>query len=194
MTWDTFHRRGEVLRTVLEHAETYRDGVLPMELPGVKETFGNELTLLGTLQLRWHTRLSGAIERELMGRPVDLETAVLEAWRATAAELPGVRMILDDAAASPSSAEIAEVLEKARRKDWTLMAAMAGRAAPADRSAARLGREIERRARAAYRPGAASSGASRDMARCGAWRPHRASPTRSPFGWNFPRGGRRQVS
>ena len=64
MTWDAFHRRGEVLRNVLEHAETHRDGALPMELPGVAETFGDELTLLGALQLRWHTRLAGAIERD----------------------------------------------------------------------------------------------------------------------------------
>ncbi|HET8982469.1 MAG TPA: hypothetical protein VFN47_07265, partial [Pedococcus sp.] len=84
MTWDAFHRRGEVLRNVLDHAETHRDGALPMELPGVAETFGDETTLLGALQLRWHTRLAGTIERELMGQPMDLESAVMTAWRKTA--------------------------------------------------------------------------------------------------------------
>src|SRR3546814_12105963 len=77
MTWDAFHRRGEVLRNVLEHAETHRDGRLPMELAGVAETFGDELSLLGALQLRWHTRLAGSIERELLGRPMDPAAAVM---------------------------------------------------------------------------------------------------------------------
>jgi len=169
MTWDAFHRRGEVLRDVLDHAHDHRDGVLPMELPGVAETFGDELTLLGALQLRWHTHLSGAIERELMEQPVDLETAVLDAWRSTAADLPGVRMILDRAAATPASDEIAGALDRSRRKEWTLMASMAGKASPSDRAAARVGRALEHRARLAYRPAAtpatqASSGRRRAVA------------------------------
>lgn len=152
MTWDAFHRRGEVLRNVLAHAEAHRDGVLPMELPGVVETFGDELTLLGALQLRWHTRLAGAIERELMSQPLDLEAAVMTAWRTTAADLAGVRAILDAHTAQPGSEEIARMLDKAHRKDWTLMAAMAGKASPADKGAAAVGRAIEQKARAAYRP------------------------------------------
>lgn len=39
-----------------------RDGLLPMDVIGVAEAFGDELTLLGALQLRWHTRLAGRIE------------------------------------------------------------------------------------------------------------------------------------
>lgn len=152
MTWDAFHRRGEVLREVLAHAEAHRDGALPMELPGVAETFGDELTLLGTLQLRWHTHLAGAIERELMHRPLELETAVVTAWRRAAGDLAGVREILDACIRSPSSEEMARMLDTAHRKDWTLMAAMAGKASPSDHRAARVGEDIERRARAAYRP------------------------------------------
>ena len=153
MTWDAFHRRGEVLRNVLDYAETHRDGVLPMELPGVAETFGDEVTLLGALQLRWHTRLAGAIERELMGQPMELETAVVTAWRRTAADLAGLRAILDTCTEAPVSEEMARMLDKAHRKDWTLMAAMAGKASPADDAAAGVGRAIERKARQAYRPG-----------------------------------------
>jgi len=123
-----------------------------MELPGVAETFGDELTLLGALQLRWHTRLAGTIERELMGHPVDLESAVKTAWRKAATELAGLRAILDAYTESPVSEEMAEMLEKAHGKDWTLMAAMAGKAAPADSAAVRIGRAIEQEARAAYRP------------------------------------------
>ena len=155
MTWDAFHRRGEVLRNVLDHAETHRDGTLPMELPGVAETFGDELTLLGAVQLRWHTRLAGAIERELMGQPMDLESAVVAAWRKTATELVGLRAILDAYTEAPRSADMAEMLDKAHGKDWTLMAAMAGKASPADHRAARVGHAIEQKAREAYRPSAA---------------------------------------
>lgn len=167
MTWDTFHRRGEVLRTVLEHAETRRDGALPMELPGVAETFGDEITLLGALQLRWHTRLAGAIERELMGPVGDLEEAVTRGWIAAARDLAGVRAILDAHTTEPGSPEIARMLDTGHRKDWTLLAAMAGQAAPGDHRAAETGRRIEQRARGAYRPQARPSGRGRHAAASG---------------------------
>lgn len=152
MTWDAFHRRGEVLRNVLQHAESHRDGALPMELPGVTETFGDETALLGALQLRWHTRLAGTIERELMNAPGDLELAVVSAWRKAAADLAGVRAIIDACTDAPVSDEMAEMLAKAHAKDWTLMAAMAGKASPSDSAAASAGRAIEQKARDAYRP------------------------------------------
>jgi len=128
-----------------------------MEMPGVAETFGDAGTLLGALQLRWHTHLAGAIERELMGQPMDLESAVLSAWRKTATELAGLRAILDACSAAPASEEMARMLDTAHRKDWTLMAAMAGKASPADDRAADVGRVIEQKARAAYRPDAGRS-------------------------------------
>ena len=164
MAWDAFHRRGEVLRNVLEHAETHRDGALPMEMPGVAETFGDEVSLLGTLQLRWHTRLAGAIERELMGNPMDLEAAVMTAWRITATELTGLRAILDAYTAKPISPEMAAMLDRAHRKDWTLMAAMAGKASPSDRGAARVGRGIEQKARDVWRTSARPRNAGRHAA------------------------------
>lgn len=167
MTWDAFHRRGEVLRNVLEYAETHRDGVLPMELPGVAETFGDELTLLGALQLRWHTRLAGSIERELMSQPMDLESAVMTAWRKTATDLAGLRAIIDAYTAEPRSEEMAQMLGKANRKDWTLMAAMAGKASPSDKGAARVGRTIEQSARTAYRPSARPGTVGRHAASSG---------------------------
>jgi hypothetical protein len=126
-----------------------------MELAGVAETFGDELTLLGALQLRWHTRLAGSIERELMGQPTELEAAVISAWRKTATELAGLRAIIDAYTEEPGSEEMAQMLDTAHRKDWTLMAAMAGKASPADERAARVGRTIEQKAREAYRPTAA---------------------------------------
>ena len=60
-------RRGEVLHAVIATADSRRDGALPLDVDGVADTFGDELALLGALQLRWHTRLAGrqdpAVER-----------------------------------------------------------------------------------------------------------------------------------
>jgi len=122
-----------------------------MHVSGVAETFGDELTLLGALQLRWHTRLAGVIEREV-SEPVDLPSAVITAWGMAAQDMPGLRAVLDRCADQPSSPEMARMLEKATAKDRALMAAMAGQAAPGDRHAPEVGRELEKRARETYRP------------------------------------------
>ncbi len=164
MTWDAFHRRGDVLRTVAEEANRRRDGVLPTELPGVDTAFRDDADLVLALQLRWHTRLAGQIERALMEEPAGLETAVLTAWRRTAAQLAGVRAILDAQRVEPTTPEVGEALARADRKDWTLLAAMAGRASTADPAAARLGRRLEETARAAYDPTAAPRRASASAA------------------------------
>jgi hypothetical protein len=122
-----------------------------MHVEGVAQTFGDELTLLGALQLRWHTRLAALIEREA-SEPVDLPAAVVTAWTQAAQEMPGLRAVLDRCADQPSSTEMARMLAKASAKDWAMMAAMAGQAAPADPNAPEVGRALERRARKAYRP------------------------------------------
>jgi hypothetical protein len=155
MTWDAFHHRGEVLRAVADEADARRDGVLPMDLPGVAETFGDETALVTALQLRWHTRLAGRIERTLMERPDDLETAVVTAWRGSAADMVGIRKILDAHRAVPSSPEMGAALEKAHAKEAVLLAAMAGRANASDARAVAVGERIEEMARAAYDPTAA---------------------------------------
>ena len=95
MTWTTYHRREDAMRDVIAAVDARADGRLPMGLPGVPETFGDEKTLLGALQLRWHTRLGGRIERELDRAPHDPEAAIAAARRETARELPGVRAVLD---------------------------------------------------------------------------------------------------
>jgi hypothetical protein len=150
MTWTSFHRRGEILRDVIASANRRRDGRLPMELTGVAETFGDELSLLAALQLRWHTRLAGRIERELLAEPMELEDAVVAAWHATANELPGVRAILDRERTDPSTPAISEALAKATAKEHVLLAMMAGRVSTPDAAATRVGAEIEDRARATY--------------------------------------------
>jgi hypothetical protein len=148
MTWKSFHRRGEILRTVIATADARRDGLLPMDVEGVTATFGDELALVGALSLRWHTRLAGRIERELMAQPMDLEGAVVTAWRRTADELPGIRAILDHYRELPVDAAMGEALALATAKEHVLLAAMAGRSSSADRAAARVGEQIEQQARA----------------------------------------------
>jgi hypothetical protein len=151
MTWKSFHSRGEILRDVIAVANRRRDGVLPLDVDGVADVFDDDLTLLGALQLRWHTRLAGRIERELMQQPMDLEQAVVTAWQATADELPGVLAIVDQQRAAPQDAATAEAMAKSAAKERILLAMMAGRVSVADDAAVRVGAEIERRARASYR-------------------------------------------
>lgn len=146
MTWTAFHRRGDVLRSVVETVDARRDGVLPMDLPGVAETFRDELDLVAALSLRWHARLSGNIERTLTEQPLDLETCVADAWRRTAAELPGIRAVLDHYAAEPLDPEMASALRRAREKEWAGLAVAAGLASDTGVAAAQAGRRIVERA------------------------------------------------
>jgi len=152
MTWQSFHRRGEILRTVIATADERLDGVLPMDVDGVRETFGDETSLLAALSLRWHTRLAGRIERELSGQPMDLEHGVVAAWHATARELPGVRAVLDHYGEAPQGEAMATMLATSTAKERVLLASMAGLASSHDAAAARVGERIEQRARATYRP------------------------------------------
>jgi hypothetical protein len=152
MTWTSFHHRGEILRSVIATADVRRDGTLPMDVDGVSESFGDELTLLGALSLRWHTRLAGRIEHELTNQPMDLEQAVIAAWQATADELPGIRAILDHHRSEPLDAAMADAMAKATAKERILLAVMAGQVSGQDRAAVRVGELIEGNARATFRP------------------------------------------
>lgn len=152
MTWSSHHRRGEVLRTVIATADARQDGILPMDVDGVAQTFADELALLGALQLRWHTRLAGRIEHELMSQPMDLERAVVTAWQATADEMPGVRAVLDQHSVQPLDAAMADAMTKATATERTLLAVMSGLAGPGDTDGApRAGARVEERARATWR-------------------------------------------
>lgn len=149
MTWTSFHRRGEILRSVTRVADERLDGALPMDVPGVRETF-DELSLLGALSLRWHTRLAGRIERELMYQPMDLEAAVVAAWHHTADELPGVRAILDRHREQPLDDEMAAAMAKAAAKEHLLLAVMAGLGSAEDAATVAVGARLEAEARASY--------------------------------------------
>ncbi|MEQ6903737.1 hypothetical protein, partial [Nocardioides sp. YIM 152588] len=147
MSWKSFHRRGETLRAVITTAGVRRDGVLPMDVEGVAETFRDELDLLAACQLKWHTRLSGRIERVLAGQPLDLPDAVALAWSQTAEELAGVRMILDRYRAEPTDDAMARAMATATAKEHTFLAVMAGRSGLDAPAARRIGAAIEERAR-----------------------------------------------
>ena len=159
MTWTTYHKRGEILRTVMAVADERRDGLLPMDVDGVGVKFDDELDLLGALQLKWHTRLAGRIEQELAEQPMDLDAAVIRAWHAAALAMPGVRAILDHYLAEPLEARMGAAMAKAHAKEQLLLAVMAGRGAYADELAVRVGADIEARARASYRPATPIAGA-----------------------------------
>jgi hypothetical protein len=148
MTWNAFHHRGEILQTVIDTADVRRDGVLPMDLPGVRETFRDELDLIGALTLKWHARLSGNIERALMAQPMDLEGAIVSAWRTTSDQAPGIRLILDRYTQSPSDPEMAVALKRAQEKEWLKLASAAGLANDESASAARAGERVTAKARA----------------------------------------------
>ena len=150
MTWKSFHNRGEILRSVIATAGVRRDGILPMDIEGVAETFGDELTLLAALQLKWHTRLAGHIEHELVTQPMDLQEAVEVAWGNAADELPGVRKIIDHYRAEPTSEAMATAMEKATAKEHLLLAVMAGQSSVDDPKAVPIGAKVEASARLAH--------------------------------------------
>ena len=147
MTWKAFHNRGETLRAVIAESAARRDGILPMDVPGVAERFRDELDLLGALQLKWHTRLAGHIENELSVQPMDLRTSVVTGWARTAEELPGVRMIIDHYRSHPVDDAMARAVARMTAKEHHYLAAMAGRAGVGREEGQAVGAEIEELAR-----------------------------------------------
>src|SRR4051812_3096334 len=118
MSWNSFHNRGETLRAVVDTANDRRDGVLPVGVPGVAENFADDVDLVGALLLKWHARLSGNIERALAQEPLGLEAAVASAWRTTAEQMPGVRLVIDRCAEQPSTPEMERAMNRARDHEW----------------------------------------------------------------------------
>jgi len=147
MSWTAFHSRGETLHAVVDTANANRDGILPMQVPGVTENFTDELDLVGALLLKWHARLSGNIERALVREPLNLEAAVAAAWRTTAEQLPGVRLVVDRCTLSPETPEMATAMERAREREWIRLAAAAGLANDRGPAAVEAGRRVEELAR-----------------------------------------------
>lgn len=150
MDWNSYHNRAAVLRDLVAQVEACGDGALPMDAPGVRACFRDELDVVGALQLRWHARLVAHIEAELHTEPRHLESAVVTAWRSVAQELPGVRAVIDRYAAEPVDAVMAEALATARSKEHALLALMSGLASDegVDAASQAAGAALERKARA----------------------------------------------
>lgn len=147
MSKQSAHRRAEVLRRALAAVEERHDARLPTDLPGARETFADELDLLGALALRWHTRLTGHLEREQVRTPRDLPGAAERAWVAAADEMPGLRAVLDHHREHPLDAAMATATAKATAKEHAVLAVAAGRAGVGDPQAARVGAHVEQAAR-----------------------------------------------
>lgn len=148
MSLTTPHRRGEVLREVLTAVEERRDALVPLDLPGVRETFGDELSVLAAMSLRWHARLSGSLERATAQRPFDLPRAVCLGWADAADAAPGLLRVLDHYRDEPVDEAMAVALAKAEAKQHALLALMSGQAGLEDPAAGPVGRRLEQEARA----------------------------------------------
>ena len=147
MSWNDFHHREEILRVVVDTADENRDGVLPMHVAGVTENFTDELDLVGALLLKWNARLMGNIERALMREPMDLERAVAEAWRTTAEQLPGVRMIIDRCTDAPAGPEMERAMNRAHDREMAYLATVAGLSSVRAAGSIEAGRRVEQLAR-----------------------------------------------
>ena len=147
MSWNDFHHREEVLRVVVDTADANRDGVLPIHVAGVSENFTDELDLVGALLLKWNARLFGNIERALMREPMDLEGAVAEAWRTTAEQLPGVRMVIDRCTDAPASPEMERAMNRSHDRESAYLATAAGLSSGRSTASIEAGRRVEQLAR-----------------------------------------------
>lgn len=138
-------RRDEVLRQVIEVADERLDGVLPVDVPGVAETFGDAATLVRVLHVRWRATLVSETERALEERPEDAPAAVVRAWRRTTRALPGVRLVLDRwVAQTDEHSRVRWDRRVARERQW--LAVRAGLAADTrvlDEDAVAIGAELE---------------------------------------------------
>ncbi|MGI8645264.1 MAG: hypothetical protein ACR2JD_02930 [Nocardioides sp.] len=80
---------------------------------------------------------------------MDLEAAVVEAWRRTAATMPGVRAILDRYVDAPLDGAMATALGTATDREHAVLAVSAGQCGTDDAAGPRLGAALEDRARRA---------------------------------------------
>ena len=94
MTWTTYHRREDAMRDVIAAVDARADGRLPMDLPGVAETFGDDRpcsalsSCAGTPA--WPAGSSASSTGAARSRGRDRRRAP-----ADRRELPGVRAVLD---------------------------------------------------------------------------------------------------
>ena len=142
--WDTFHRRAAAIRAVVEDldATPATDPRWTDELAGV---FSGPDDVLVALHDVWTRRVTARVELALdLGQDLPAES-VENAWFEVAAELPGVRRVLDAHAQD-------EVLQQLDRHEHRLLAIAAGMVSPSDslEHAAAAGRRLVANLRAQH--------------------------------------------
>ncbi|MBE7323764.1 hypothetical protein IEQ44_03760 [Nocardioides sp. Y6] len=154
MTW-TPPRRDQVLRAVLAEVDRRLDGELPMDVPGVDQTFRDARTLADVLHVRWRATLAAEVERCLDEDAEDPRAAVVRAWRRTVRALPGVRMVLDrEWESADERRRVVLVRRRDREHQW--LAGRSGWPVPptgTDLEAVAVGAALEAEGRRHYRPG-----------------------------------------
>jgi len=134
--WDTFHRRAAAIRAVVEDLDDDRDD-RPRWTDELAEVFDGPDDVLVALHEVWSRRITARVEMALdLGEDLPAES-VENAWFEVAAELPGVRRVLDVHAQD-------EVLQQLERHEHRLLAIAAGMVGPSDslEYAARAGRRL----------------------------------------------------
>lgn len=121
MTWDAYNRRKSALREVVAIVDARRD-LTPTDLldrvDPQREAFADESELLREAQLAWFQRLSGTLDR-FGGVEETPESTAVTAWVDAAAQMPGVRSLLDAHLDAP-------VLATAVVNERVMMAAVSG--------------------------------------------------------------------
>jgi hypothetical protein len=82
-----------------------------------------------------------------MREPMDLEHAVAEAWRTTAEQLPGVRMVIDRCTDAPTSPEMERAMNRAHDRELAYLATAAGLSSGRSAASIGAGRRVEELAR-----------------------------------------------
>jgi len=125
--WETFHRRAQLLHTVIEHIERTGGSRLPwQDVPGLTEVFDTPHQLVLALYQWWETTLGSRIDQALEQDSHHQPASVTTAWAELARAYPGVRRVLDHSAADPALAE-------ALHHEYRLLAVAAGLATTRDR-------------------------------------------------------------
>lgn len=145
-------RRADVLRAVVTEIESRRDLSLPMDVPGIESTFGDQVALVTAVHTWWRARLATAIAQALTAgstasEAVSPEDSVMRAWAAAAGGCPGTRELLDHYADHPSSDAMAMALGVATAQERVLLAEAAGFARSGDSQVVAIGAELEAAAR-----------------------------------------------
>jgi hypothetical protein len=144
--WQTYHRRSAALRDLV--ADLDATGADDLIWTGaLAEAFADRAEVLVALHDQWLRRLGARVDLALELDEQPPREGVATAWREVAADLPGVRRVLDRHGDDPA-------LRRAELREHRLLAVAAGLATLDDplEHSARAGRVLVEQARAARVP------------------------------------------